>query len=172
MKIILQHGEKDCGAACLAMVAEHYGYADSIKRFRVLTNTDQDGTSFYDMIYAANTIGLSAEGLSGNMQELRDEIDNEEFNLPFIAHIITEDNYTHFVVVSEFEDEKVCLFDPAKGKVSVAANNFSEMWIRSILMLVPSQTFKKHTPFIMENFERLRNLSIFSPIICCSAFQS
>lgn len=144
MKIILQHDERDCGAACLAMVAEHYGYADSVKRFRDLTNTDQDGTSFYDMIYAANTIGLSAEGLSGDMKELRDGIDNEEINLPFIAHIITEDNYTHFVVVSEFEDERVCLFDPAKGKVSVAANDFLEMWTGSILTLVPSQTFKKH----------------------------
>ena len=34
MKVILQHDERDCRAACLAMIAEHYGYSQSLNKYR------------------------------------------------------------------------------------------------------------------------------------------
>ena len=43
MKIILQHDQRDCGAACLAMVAAHYGRKLPVSRCRELTKTDKTG---------------------------------------------------------------------------------------------------------------------------------
>lgn len=78
MKIILRHDERDCGASCLAMVAEHYGYVDSGKKFREMTSTDQDGTSLHEMIRAADSIGLSSEVLFGNPEDLTQGIEDKE----------------------------------------------------------------------------------------------
>ena len=107
MKSILQHDERDCGAACLAMIAGYYGYFQSLNAYRELTNTDQDGASAYEIINAASSIGLMGEALSGNIDELLDSLHKNEFNTPFIAHIVTEDNYSHFVVVASINERKL-----------------------------------------------------------------
>ena len=88
MKTFLQHDERDCGAACLAMVADHYGYAQSVNIFRELTSTDKDGTSIYGIIQAAKQIGFVSEALFGNMEELELGILNQDIKMPIIAHII------------------------------------------------------------------------------------
>ena len=100
MKTFLQHDERDCGAACLAMVADHYGYTQSINVFRELTSTDKDGTSIYGIIQAAKQIGFVSEALFGNMEELEHGIHNQDIKMPIIAHIITDDNYYHYIVAN------------------------------------------------------------------------
>ena len=111
MKTILQHDERDCGAACLAMVANHYGYSQSLNVFRELTATDKDGTSVYGIIQAAKQIGLLSEALFGNMEDLLIGIGNSEIRLPFIAHIITDDNYYHYIVgLKIFMDRRIMAF--------------------------------------------------------------
>ena len=47
MKLILQHDERDCGAACLAMLVAHYGKRLPLSRFCELTRTDRSGASLY-----------------------------------------------------------------------------------------------------------------------------
>jgi len=143
MKIRLQHDESDCGAACLAMVAEHYGYVDSIRNFRKLANTTQDGTDLDDMIIAAESIGFEADALEGDIESLITEISNGEISLPFIAHCITEDNHTHYVVVAKADKKGFVIFDPAKGKVRASINEFLEIWDGYIMTLAPTEAFKR-----------------------------
>ena len=143
MRIRLQHDESDCGAACLAMVAEHYGYVDSIRNFRKLANTAQDGTDLDDMIIAAESIGFESDALEGDIEHLITEVSNGEIVLPFIAHWITEDNLTHYVVVSKIDNNGFVIFDPAKGKVRVVVDEFLERWDGCIMTLVPTESFKK-----------------------------
>lgn len=143
MKSILQHDERDCGAACLAMIAGYYGYFQSLNAYRELTNTDQDGTSAYEIINAASSIGLMGEALSGNIDELLDSLHKNEFNTPFIAHIVTEDNYSHFVVVASINERKVRMYDPAKGKVNESLDDFAEKWTGNIVTFVKTDDFKK-----------------------------
>ncbi len=88
----------------MAMVAEYYGYSQSLNSYRDMTNTDQNGTSVYEIMKAAETIGLAAEALYGDLDELLESVLKEEVRCPFIAHIITDDNYSHFVVVSSIND--------------------------------------------------------------------
>lgn len=143
MKLILQHDERDCGAACFAMISDHYGYSQSLNHFREMTSTSQDGTSAYYIKKAAEGLGLSSDVLSGSIKELSDSIRINEIRLPFIAQIITEDNYCHFIVVSSFSEDKIGIFDPANGKKIVTIEEFADSWTGNIINIVPTASFKK-----------------------------
>lgn len=143
MKHILQHDERDCGAACLAMIASHYGLKYPISKFRELTKTDQNGSNLYGLCDAAQKIGLSAEALSGNTKELFGGINNGEIVFPFIAHIINEDYMQHFVVVLKIKNNKISILDPAKGKVKYTLEQFEQLWDGYIVRFEKTEDFQK-----------------------------
>ena len=95
MKLIIQHDERDCGAAALSMIAMHYGLKLPISRYRELTKTDKSGTNLYGLVNGAEKIGLKAEALSGTPDELREGIAKGEIGFPFIAHTVSEDAMLH-----------------------------------------------------------------------------
>lgn len=148
MKNIKQHDERDCGAACLSMIASHYGLKYPISKYRELTKTDQNGVNLYGLCDAAQKIGLRAGALSGNVKELLDGIAKNEIAFPFIAHIINEDYMQHFVVVLNIKNNKVIIADPAKGKVKYAIEQFAELWNGYIV------TFEKTDSFQRGNYQK------------------
>ena len=99
MRVIRQHDQRDCGAACLSMIAAHYGLKLPISRCRELTKTDRSGTNLYGLVSGAESIALRAEALSGSPDELLAGISGGEIAFPFIAHIVSEDAMLHYVVV-------------------------------------------------------------------------
>ncbi len=44
-QIVLQHSEEDCGAACIATVAKHYGRTFALSRVREAVGTGARGTT-------------------------------------------------------------------------------------------------------------------------------
>ncbi len=148
MKYIKQHDERDCGAACLSMIAAHYGLKHSISKYRELTKTDQNGANLYGLCDAAQKIGFHAEALSGNTEELLDGMQRGDIQFPFIAHIITEDYMQHFVVVLNIKNNKFIVADPAKGKVKYTVEQFAELWNGYIV------TFEKTADFQKGNFTK------------------
>lgn len=80
MKIIYQHDERDCGAACLAMVAACYGLRQPLSRYREITKTDRSGTNLYGLVDGAKRLKLDAAALSGTREELLDEIGSGKFH--------------------------------------------------------------------------------------------
>ena len=100
INMVLQHDECDCGAACLCMIAGHYGRKMPISTCRELTKTDRVGTNLYGIVDGAEKIGLQASGLSGSPEELLEGIRAGEISFPFVAHIISSDGMPHFVVVT------------------------------------------------------------------------
>ena len=143
MKTILQHDERDCGAACLAMVAEHFGYSQSINVFRELTSTDDNGTSIYGILQAAKQIGLLGEALNGSVDELIQGISDSSVKVPFIAHIKTDENYYHYIVISEINNDYLSVLDPARGKYTISKDDFNEKWTGNIVTFEPSPFFQK-----------------------------
>ena len=126
MKTTIQHNQRDCGAACLRMIAEHYGFSQPITKYRELTKTGKNGVYVYGLVNAANSIGLKGEALSGTFGELTEGIAEKNICFPFIAHIITETNLQHFVVVSDYANGCFTVHDPSKGKIRIAKKDFSE----------------------------------------------
>ncbi|MBQ8869566.1 MAG: peptidase domain-containing ABC transporter [Oscillospiraceae bacterium] len=143
MKLVKQHDERDCGAACLSMIASHYGLKHPISKYRELTKTDQNGANLYGLCDAAKKIGFKAEALLGDTEELLDGIQNAEIKFPFIAHIINEDYMQHFVVVLSIKNNKFIIADPAKGKVKYTIEQFSQLWNGYIVTFEKTESFKK-----------------------------
>lgn len=129
--IILQDGIKECGSACLLSIIRYYGGNVSLEKLLELTNTNKEGTNFYDITKAAYEIGLMAKGYKiENISNLF-EIEN-----PFISQIVIN-NYMHFVVVYEIKNNIITIMDPAKGMVKLSIDKFSKLWTGYILTIEP-----------------------------------
>ena len=96
---ITQHDEKDCGAACLCMIAEFHGAKYTIAEIRNLIKVDNQGSNIYGIVSGASNINLKADAMEGNYDELVDAISKNDIKFPFIARIINENNFQHYIVV-------------------------------------------------------------------------
>lgn len=142
-KVIKQHDQKDCGAACLATIANYYGYKSDFSNFVRITETDKHGTNMNSLVEAARKMGFEADGLEGSMEELLEGIRNKSIVFPFIAHIITEEKTLHFVVVFEIKGDVLVVGDPGRGLYEITINDFKKLWTGCIILLSPSKNFKK-----------------------------
>ena len=142
-KTIYQHDENDCGAACLSMIAEYYGYYNDLRFFRSITKTDQEGVNLYGISKGAETIGLKADCLQGNFSELCEELQKNNISFPFVAHVITIEGYLHYIVVDDIRKDKIIIRDPARGKIKVSISEFEETWTGHIVAFSCEDNFEK-----------------------------
>jgi len=134
---VKQHDVTDCGAACLSSVASHYGLNVPIARIRQYASTDKKGTNVLGMIEAAEKIGLSAKGVRGELEHLR------EIPKPIIAHIIVKDVLHHFVVIYKFTDKFIEVMDPGYGQmVKYTHDEFKKLWTGVLILLTPNEDFE------------------------------
>ena len=82
---IKQHDIKDCGAACLASIGNHYKVNLPIARIRQFANTDKRGTNVLGIIEAAEKMGFSAKGVKGGIDAI------DKIPLPAIAHVVVKE---------------------------------------------------------------------------------
>lgn len=153
---IRQHNARDCGAACLAMIASFYGAKHPISKFRELTKTDRSGTNLYGIVDGALHIGLEAEALSGTPEELMESLSAGDISFPFVAHIETEVGMLHFVVVFEEKDGHLLIGDPGKGQYKCKIQSFFEKWTGYIV------TFQKTENFKEGNYSKNQLISFFA----------
>lgn len=144
MKIIYQHDEKDCGAACLSMIAAYHGYKLTLSEARILTTTDSQGTNLYGLEKGAEQIGLYAESLSGDTEDLMEGIASEEIKLPFIALIINEKQFQHFVVVERVTHGGFLIADPDTGRYTLSIKDYSNIWTGYITTFEKSASFQEN----------------------------
>ncbi len=85
MKYIQQLDMSDCGAACLAMIASHYGITLSIADIRNAAGTDVIGTNVKGLVEAAGRYGLKAAPVKGSADALVPSL-----AVPFISHLHIE----------------------------------------------------------------------------------
>ena len=139
---VQQHDEKDCGAACLAMVAEHYGLKLPIARCRELIKVDNMGANMYGLETGAAEIGFEAECLEGSFEELSDGISDGDIKYPFIARIINEHGYEHYIVVwdIDMQGNVVYVGDPGHHRSdTLALDVFKHQWQGQIVSFVSAE---------------------------------
>jgi ATP-binding cassette subfamily B protein len=135
---VRQHDITDCGAACLASVAAHYGLNFPIARIRQYAFTDKKGTNVLGMIEAAKRLGLEAKGVKGPLECLKD------IPKPAIAHVIIKEVLHHFVVIYKVTDQYILIMDPADGKLHKKRyDEFKKEWTGVLVLMHPSETFQK-----------------------------
>lgn len=140
-KFIKQKDPSDCGAACLATVANLYNINYSTSRIRQAAGTDQKGTSAYGLVKAAEGIGFKARGVKAEIKHL-----NNKLQVPIIAHIIKE-NLLHYVVIYKILDNNLILFDPDKGLKIKSKKDFETQWSKILILLSPKETTTEQNNF-------------------------
>lgn len=136
---VLQHGQSDCGVACLASVIRYHGGEGTLDHIRQKSGTTKTGTTVLGLCHAAGQLRLDAEGLEAG------GIDNlHELDQPAILHVTIEDRLWHYVVFYAFDGDKLLIGDPGKGIERWTREQLESVWkSKALLKLTPGKGFKR-----------------------------
>jgi ATP-binding cassette subfamily B protein len=151
-----QMDAKDCGPACLKIIAKYYGKYYSLQYLRDLCGITREGVSFLDISYAAEKIGLRTVSVEVSMDELIHKV-----LLPCIVHW----NNDHFIVVYKTGPSRISVSDPAKGLLSYSVEEFKKKWCYDhgygrAMALEPMASFKQ-----IEAHERIEKFKTFENLL-------
>lgn len=157
---------KDCGPACLKMIAKHYGKYYSIQYLRDKCGLTKEGISFLDISYCAEEIGLRTISITCTIDDLFTKIP-----LPAIVHW----GKNHFVVVYKTTSinrnkksstrDRIYVSDPSYGYIKYSRIEFAANWLHGkndegVLMAIePQADFKQREGSSkIERFKTVENL--------------
>ena len=136
--LIKQHDMRDCGAACLASVAGHYGLQLPIAKIRQLCHTDKRGTNALGLIQGLEQMGFNAKGVKASLENL------PQAPLPAIAHTIFKEQFQHYVVIYKIHKGKISVMNPAYGKIETyTTEEFVKIWTGVLILLEPNEYFEQ-----------------------------
>ena len=138
MRYVKQQGIRDCGITCLYNIIRYYKGNFSLEKLRELTNTNENGTSIYNIIKASKDLGLEAHAYKCDINNL------SNLDFPLIAYI-KQNNYYHFVIIKDIDIDNISIFDPIKGDLNYTLDEFINIWQNIII------TFKKDGKIVNEN---------------------
>lgn len=127
--IVLQHSEEDCGAACLATVANFYGHILSISRIREAVGTGSLGTTLLGLRRGADALGFTAKQVQAT-SELIDHLD--KVPLPAIIHWKGH----HWVVLYGQKGNRYVVADPAIGIRRLTSDELKTGWSNGVMLLL------------------------------------
>lgn len=119
----------------MATICRQYGAKQALGRVRAIAGTDRYGTSAYGLVKAAEKLGFSARGVKGTLGDL---LKTDQLPLPAIAHIVTEDDTLHYVVIHRIRKGVLTVADPAQGIVKWTAEEFGKLWSGVLVILAPA----------------------------------
>ena len=131
--VVLQMEAAECGAASLGIILGYYKKYMSLEQLRELCGVSRNGSNAANVMAAAETLGMKAEGFSYEPEELKKLIP------PFIIHW----DFNHFVVFEGMDEKtgQVFLNDQAVGHRSVPWAEFEESFTGVTLVLRPGENF-------------------------------
>ncbi|HEY9641911.1 MAG TPA: peptidase domain-containing ABC transporter, partial [Coleofasciculaceae cyanobacterium] len=126
---VLQHSEEDCGAACLATVAKHYGRTFTISRMREAVGTGSRGTTLLGLYRGAEAIGFNVRQVKASPQ-IFDRLN--QVPLPAIIHW----KGYHWVVLYGQKRGKYVVADPGFGVCYLSRQELMQGWNNGIMLLL------------------------------------
>jgi ATP-binding cassette subfamily B protein RaxB len=133
LPIFLQTEAAECGAVCLAMIANYHGHKLDLssmrRRFPV---SSIKGTTLPNLINTAHRMGF-------NPRPLRVEPEYfPQLQVPCILHW----DMSHFVILKQVTARRIILHDPARGVVRLSYEEVSNHFTGIVLELDPAQDFQ------------------------------
>ena len=161
-----QQESSDCGPSSLLSIIQYYGGEVSLQELRALCGTSLDGTSLLGLSHAAEAMGFDAQGV-----QVESLADLSEQYLPCIAVVKNDQNYDHFVVLYEYQNNTILLSDPACGVKAITKEEFEQKWMRLCLLLTPNMNFKHESEIRKEKRKWFKSiLREDYPILTTSVF--
>jgi ATP-binding cassette subfamily B protein RaxB len=133
MQTIFQSEAAECGLACLAMVADAYGYKTDMASLRQRYPLSLKGATLQHLMQLADQLGLAGRALRLEPDELC------QLKLPCILHW----QMNHFVVLVKVKGQKVQILDPAFGRRDLSFSDVDQCFTGVALELSPTAEFKK-----------------------------
>lgn len=157
---INQVDERDCGAACLAMISQTFGHNISISQIRNLEKTNLDGSTALGIKRAGQKLGFDVKAIQADMSLFNDY---KNIPYPFIVHVKKPDNnkiLEHYYVVYKATKHHIYIADPDPDvkKKKLSNKQFMAQWTGISLFFAPSPEFKP-------NQTKQSGLTNFLPII-------
>lgn len=137
MKYIKQEGLRDCGVCCLFNIIRYYGGYINIEKLRKMTQTNENGTSIYNLVKAANELGFNSKAYRCGINDFH------SLTFPIIAFIKLNE-FNHFVIVKSIGIDKINVFDPIRGDKVYEIDDFLKEWQNIII------TFDKNSDLVKE----------------------
>ena len=147
---VFQTDSMDCGAACLCMIARHYGKKYSMRFFRENAHISREGISMLGLSMAAEKVGFRTLSAKITVEQLAEQI-----ALPCILHW----DGRHYVVCHRVSgkgsDRVFHICDPAIGKIRVRGDELRSHWLSGHLgeeevglamQLEPAPDFREKQP--------------------------
>ncbi|ASE62256.1 peptidase domain-containing ABC transporter [Chryseobacterium indologenes] len=146
MNFIPQHDQMDCGPACLAMIASHYGVDFGLQYLRDKSFMTKEGVSLLGICEAAEKIGMKTVAVKSQLKYVDNSL------LPCILHW----NQNHFVVLHKISKNVFTrkpvfkIADPGHGYINLSEEKLKKSWISGeekgvVLFLEPTEEFYKQS---------------------------
>ncbi len=130
--VVMQLESLECGAASLAMVLAYYGKWVPLERVRADCGVSRDGSNARNILKAARSYGLKAQGYRYEPAALK-----ESGGFPCIVHW----NFNHFVVVCGFRGKRAYINDPARGALAIPMEDFDRSFTGVCMAFSPTEAF-------------------------------
>jgi ATP-binding cassette, subfamily C, bacteriocin exporter len=139
---VLQHGQSDCGVACLLSLIKYYGGDASLENLREQSGTSIQGTTLLGLYQSSVKFGFDAEGL-----EAEGVHNLAELNEPVILHVLIDSRLQHYFVFYGFAKSGLAVIgDPAKGIIEISKDELEKAWqSKALLKLTPNKNFVKRS---------------------------
>jgi len=131
--VILQLSDTECGIAALAMVMAYFKINISLDELRDKCDVGRDGCSAKTLINIAREYGFEADAYRVELGTLA------KLNHPVIAYW----KFSHYVVINQLSGDRVCINDPAHGKVYLSHDELNHSFTGVILNIEPKELVKR-----------------------------
>jgi predicted double-glycine peptidase len=137
---VRQQYDFSCGSAALSTLLKHH-YDYSVTEDTVFADMfasgdrakiRQEGFSLLDMKMYLEAHGFTADGYEASLDSL------QTAGIPAIV-LVTENGYSHFVVIKGVRLDRILVGDPAGGTRAVARPQFESMRVNQILFVITNR---------------------------------
>lgn len=136
-KNIRQMDATDCGAACLATISYYYGLELTISKLRDMCGTDVKGTNVNSLVLASRKLNYEAKAVRIN----KDDFLKKNIRLSMIAHGVTKEGLTHYIVVYKITKKKIYVANPASRNNKMSIDEFFDFFDGVCILLAPNSDF-------------------------------